>query len=164
MLTVSGTETTTETEDTPWAWVALLAGLLLAAALTAGWALGRRRESRKNWRSAAAEAGAEGLTIHDMALTTALGSASANQPAAWSESAARAAALAAELRGIEQSAPSNEDARTAATVDAVGSALAVASAAPEGVPLDEHTAQMVRARLDEMSAALAPLRGTASTG
>ncbi|MFI5050372.1 MAG: hypothetical protein ACHQEA_10975, partial [Gaiellales bacterium] len=147
---------------TPWAWVALLGGLLLAAALTAGWALGRRRESRRNWRALAARAGAEGMTIHDMALTTAVGSASANQPAEWTDSAARAGALADELRRIEHSAPTTDDARTAATaavaVDDVGSAMEVASAAPEGVPLDDHMAQMLLARLDEMSAALAPLR------
>jgi hypothetical protein len=102
------------------------------------------------------------MTIHDMALTTAVGSASANQPAEWTDSAARAGALADELRRIEHSAPTTDDARTAATaavaVDDVGSAMEVASAAPEGVPLDDHMAQMLLARLDEMSAALAPLR------
>ncbi len=41
------------------------------------------------------------MTIHDMALTTAVGSASANQPAEWTDSAARAGALADELRRIE---------------------------------------------------------------
>jgi len=154
--------TTTNPDETPWGWIALGAGLLLAAVLIAGWLLGRRRESRKSWRAATTQAGADGLALHDAALATATASATANRRAEWSAHVVRADALAAELRRIEQAAPSKDDALAASTaasaIDAARSAMAVAATAPAGAPLDDAAAQMLRARLEEMLAAMAPFR------
>ena len=157
-----GTTSQASGDETPWGWIALGAGLLLAAVLTAGWLLGRRRESRKAWHASMTQAAAEGLALHDAALATAIGSASANRRAEWSTHVARAGALAAELRRLEQAAPGAEDAQSAATaataVDSASSAMEVASTAPAGAPLDEAAGRMLRERLEDMLAAFAPFR------
>ena len=153
--------------DTPWGWIAVGAILLVIAVLIAGWALGRRGASRKTWSAQALQATGEGTALHDTALAELIAATSANRPERWSSIGSTADALWASLQRLP-AAPADRAAQTAqAALDAVGavrSAIAIASGAPAGVPLDAEAARTLRERLEQLAAALRDLRTYAERG
>ena len=155
------------TDETPWGWIAVVAVLLLAAAGIAGWALARRRSGGGTWPELAVRARGVSDAFHDLVLQTLISAQTRNHQAAWNDAAAKGQQLASDLRHLSQSPPTALDgqrvAAAAQALDGLLAAITIAGSAPDGAPLDQASARVVRDRLDAFAGAVsalpAPLRG-----
>ena len=155
-----GTGSSTE-DSTPWGWIAAAAGLLLAAILIGAWALGRRGAARRAWKATARQAAADGSALHDAALAELIASRTANSPDRWSVIDNAANGVSTSLQRLQAAPPDDQAARTAQTaleqVDAVRSAIAIAHAAPAGLPLDDDAELTLRQRIEGLPAVMRDL-------
>jgi hypothetical protein len=158
---LQATATTTVTSgqsDTPWGWIVAAAILILIVVIVAGWALGRRGASRRDWSAQARQASGDGTALHDAALAELIAAATANRPDRWSAIASACNELSLSLQRLLTSAPDDAGTRkTQVALDAVGgvrSAVAIVSAAPPDQPLDPEAARTMRQRLEDLAVGL----------
>jgi hypothetical protein len=158
---LQATATTTVTSgqsDTPWGWIVAAAILILIVVIVGAWALGRRGAARRDWSAQARQANGDGAALHDTALAELIAAATANRPEGWSAIASACNELSLSLQRLQTSAPDDAGTRkTQVALDAVGgvrSAVAIASAAPPGQPLDPEAARTMRQRLEDLAVGL----------
>jgi hypothetical protein len=167
-VTASPPPSTTGTNDTPWGWIAALILLLVVLVVTVGWALGRRGAARKNWSANARQASADGMAFHDAAMGEVIAAAMANRPERWSAIAGAGDHCETSLQRLASAAPDEHAGRLVRSAQdaaaAVGSAVAIALAAPPGRPLDDAAGRTLRERLAPFAAAIADLAAYAEQG